>query len=360
MIGPNGSLVSMDFCWIWVSGKFAASIDPAQIYQPSAFAAAQNIFYRPGECQFMHQYVYPPTFLFFSYPLGLIPYFTAYVLWITTTIVVYLAAVYSIIPRAPAVVAALTPFSVVMNILAGHNGFLTAGLVGLSLGLLQGRPWLSGVFLGLLTYKPQFGILFPLTLLLSRNWRVLASATATGAVLGIAAALAFGSRGWPSFIESLLDRQADLSPDGQFQLMLHSTFGLVQQMGGSELTAWTIHLGVAITVTLAVCVIWTRQIPFSLKAAALCLGSVMVTPYLLAYDLCNLSIAVAFVVRDALSRGFLPGERFVILICWAGLLSIWIPLTQIICCALLFIIVRRILNRATRYAEPNGSPAVGA
>ncbi len=167
MIGPNGSLVSMDFCWIWVSGKFAASIDPAQIYQPSVFAAAQNIFYRPGECQFMHQYVYPPTFLFFSYPLGILPYFLAYILWITTTMIVYLAAVYAIIPRALAVIAALTPFSVVMNILAGHNGFLTAGLIGLSLGLLQRGPWLSGVFLGLLTYKPQFGILFPLTLLLS-------------------------------------------------------------------------------------------------------------------------------------------------------------------------------------------------
>ena len=142
--------------------------------------------------------------------------------------------------------------------------------------------------------------------------------------------------------------------------MLHSTFGLLQQMGAGELTAWTVQLGVAIAMILAVCVIWARQIPFSLKAAALCLGSVMVTPYLLAYDLCILSIAVALVVRDALSRGFLPGERFVILICWAGLLSIWVPLTQIICCALLFIMVRRILNRATRYAELNGSPAVGA
>ncbi len=190
-----------------------------------------------------------------------------------------------------------------------------------------------------------------------RNWRVLASATATAAVFGIAAALAFGYRGWPAFIESLLNRQAGLSPDGQFQLMLHSTFGMLQQMGAGELTAWTVQLGVAIAVILAVCVIWTRQIPFSLKAAALCLGSVMVTPYLLAYDLCILSIAVAFVVRDALSRGFLPGERFVILICWAGLLSIWIPLAQIICCALLFLIVRRVLKETTMYAEPNSCSA---
>src|ERR1700751_5714744 len=55
---PDGSLSNIDFCWIWVSGKFAASSDPSWIYDNSVYAAAQDIFYRPGECLFMHQYIY--------------------------------------------------------------------------------------------------------------------------------------------------------------------------------------------------------------------------------------------------------------------------------------------------------------
>src|SRR5215472_5078593 len=60
---PDGSLSNIDFCWIWASGKLVASSDPSQIYDHSVYAAAQQMFYRPGECLFMHQYIYPPAFL---------------------------------------------------------------------------------------------------------------------------------------------------------------------------------------------------------------------------------------------------------------------------------------------------------
>ena len=98
----------------------------------------------PGECQFLH-FSYPPTVLFFTYPFGLLPYMTAFAVWIVATIVLYLVAVYAIIPRPAAVIAALTPMAVPVNVLFGHNGFLTAGLIGLSLVFVERRPWLSGI-----------------------------------------------------------------------------------------------------------------------------------------------------------------------------------------------------------------------
>ena len=49
------------------------------------------------------------------------------------------------------------------NITAGQNGFLTAALYRRHLlGLLERRPALAGICLGLLTYKPHFGLLFPI------------------------------------------------------------------------------------------------------------------------------------------------------------------------------------------------------
>jgi hypothetical protein len=350
----GGRLRSIDFCWIWVSGNLANSSNPALVYDPIAFTAAQITLLGTNECHFLH-FSYPPTVLFFTYLFGLLPYITAFAVWIGATIVLYLVAVYAIIPRPVALILALTPMAVPVNVLFGHNGFLTAGLIGLSFVFVERRPWLSGILFGLLTYKPQFGVLFPLALLASRNWRTLCWATASGAVLSVAAAAAFGYQGWPSFIDLLWHRNSTLSPDG-VQLELQSIYGLLHWAGASAWLSWTVHLAVAIVVAIAVCAVWAKPIPHSLKAAVLSIGALMVTPYVLRYDLCILSISVAFLVKDGLSRGFLAGERTVIVICIAAFL-LWLapmmPVGEVISPVILFLIGRRIVvyDRSRRGAD---------
>jgi arabinofuranan 3-O-arabinosyltransferase len=343
VVAPDAHLANIDFCWIWVSGKFAALSDPFRIYDHAVYAAAQDIFYRPGECLYLHQYVYPPTFLFLTYPLGLMPYLTAFAVWVVATLLLYLTTIHAIISRPAAIIVALTSPAVLKNIQLGHTGFVVAALIGLSLVLLERRPWVAGIFLGLLTCKPQYGVLFPLALLASRNWRALASATVASVAFGVAGGVAFGFHGWPSFLDSLIDRNAGLNPDEQVELVLQSTFGLLHWIGASAWISWAVHATIAALVAVAVCAIWAKPAPVSLKAAALCIGAVMFTPYVLAYDLCLLSIAVAFLVSDGLSRGFLPGERVIMLLCWAGLFFPAIPIAPIICAALLFLVVRRIV-----------------
>src|SRR5208282_2418000 len=105
----------------------------------------------------------------------------------------------------------------------------------------------------------------------------------------------------------------------------------VHWAGASAWVSWTVHLTVAAIVAAMVCALWAKPIPYFLKAAILCIGSVVVSPYVLAYDLCTLSIAVAFLVSDGMSRGFLPGERTGMLICFAGLFPVATPIAPIIC-----------------------------
>jgi len=143
---------------------------------------------------------------------------------------------------------------------------------------LERRPWLSGIFLGLLSYKPHIGVLFPLALLASRNWRALASATLATVILGIGAAFAFGPEGWASFLLTLLDRQSTLSPDSAVPLALHSVFGLLRWVETGAQVSWSGHLIVAAIGALTVWVVWAKPIPFSLKAAVLCIGSAIVPP----------------------------------------------------------------------------------
>ena len=325
---------NIDFCWEWVTGVLAVK-DPAQVYDVGRFVGWPE-----------GRFPYPPTLILFLYPLGWMPYAIAFAVWIIATLLLYEAAIYAILPRTAAVVAALTPVTVAGNTLLGHNGFLTAGLIGLSLVFLERRPWLSGIFLGALTYKPHFGILFPLALLSSRNWRALGSATLTAAMLNMTATIAFGYKGWTIFIDTMLDRNSGLSTINDVEQRHQSIYGLLHWAGTTAWISWTVHLAVASVVILAVCLVWAKPFPHSMKAAALSIGSVAVTPYVLPYDLCILSIAVAFLVSDGLARGFLPGERIAMLICFAGLFLLLPPVGPVgpfIDAILLILVVRRIV-----------------
>jgi hypothetical protein len=263
---PDGG-VCTDFVWIWLSSKFASWGALAQAYDYSVFSAARLALFEAPNCILEH-FDYPPTLLLFTYPLGLMPYPAAFAVWMAATLLLYLTAVYAIIQRPAAIIAALTSYAVFINVVLGHNGFLTAGLIGLALAFMERRPWLSGIFLRLLTYKPQFGILFPFALFASRNWRVFLSATATSVMFAVAAAIAFGCEVWPLFIDALVDRASSLSEDRGLNLYLVSVFGFLRLVGVSADDSWTVQLAVSIIVAVAICVLWARPISHSLKAAA--------------------------------------------------------------------------------------------
>jgi hypothetical protein len=340
-----------DFTWVWLSSKLASSNVLAQIYDYSAFSAALTTLIEPANCVLEH-FDYPPTLLLFTYPLGLMPYPMAFAVWIVATLALYLVAVSAIIPRRAAVIAAATPVPVLLNILLGHNGFLTAGLFGLALAFIERRPWLSGIFLGLLTYKPQFGILFPFALLASRGWCVIFSAAATSVLFGLAAAITFGFEVWPLFINALVERAASLNGDPVLNLPLVSALGFLRSLSVGAHTAWTVQVAITAAVATMICAIWARPLSYSLKAATLAIGAVLAAPHAISYDLCILSIAAVFLVKGGLSRGFLAGERWVLLMCWVGLIVPLGPLPAIICLILLALVARRVVVYGARDSTP--------
>jgi alpha-1,2-mannosyltransferase len=159
--------------------------------------------------------------------------------------------------------------------------------------------------------------------------------------LGIAAAIAFRPRTWPAFVTTLVNLNSSLSPRAGVEISLDSVYGLLHWAGIGTSLAWTVYLAVALSPALAVHSIWAQPTVYALKAATLCLGSLLVTPYVLRYDLCILSIAAAFLVKDGLSRGFLAGERTIMLLCLVGLYCPSAPVGPIVCAALLLLVFRR-------------------
>src|SRR6478736_3397875 len=76
---------------------------------------------------------YPPMFLFVAAVLALVPYSSAYLLWVFGTFPLYLVTIRQIVgERAGYLLAAAFP-AILSNFIVGQNGFLTAGLMGLTL-----------------------------------------------------------------------------------------------------------------------------------------------------------------------------------------------------------------------------------
>jgi arabinofuranan 3-O-arabinosyltransferase len=195
------------------------------------------------------------------------------------------------------------------NVLVGQNGFLTAALVGGTLYLLPVRPVLAGICLGFLTYKPQYGFLFPIVLIAAQRWTTFVSAAITAVALAAISALAFGIESWQAFFHWLPHfSQAFLVEGKATWWKLQSLYSLVRYLGGGESLAWAFQWVLTAAVAVVLVLMWRSPVRYSLKAAALAVGTLLTTPYLFMYDIMVLAIAVGFLVRIGLKDGFQPYE----------------------------------------------------
>src|ERR1700685_2014693 len=86
--------------------------------------------------------------------------------------------------------------------------------------------------------------------------------------------------------------------------------------GGPISLAYALQ-GVAIAVIAAALAwLWRSAASYPLKAAALCLGTILATPYTFDYDMMVLAPAIAFLAADGFARGFGPWEKTALAALW--------------------------------------------
>src|SRR5579864_3815387 len=179
----NGLGIPTDFVNVWSAGRLVLDGHPELAYdwdiQKQVQVAVLGQGY-PGN----FAWHYPPPFLFVAATLAHFPYAVAFPGWAAISFLPYLAAMRAVIGRNFGLLLAAAFPVVLTNTLVGQNGFLTASLVGGTLVLMPRSPILSGVCLGLLSYKPQYGLLFPVVLIAASEWRVSFTAGLVAASLG--------------------------------------------------------------------------------------------------------------------------------------------------------------------------------
>jgi hypothetical protein len=307
IVGPGGGVPS-DFVNVWAAGRLVLERHPAAVYDWPAHKLVEEaaVGHAFGGYFGWH---YPPTFLFVAAALSLLTYATAYAIWVFGTFPIYLAAIRAIVgERTGYLLAAAFP-ALLANFIVGQNGFLTAGLVGGALVLLPRRPIVAGLLLGLLTYKPHLGLLFPIALAAAGYWRAFFTAAMVAVLMAVAAWFAFGSDTWQAFFANIgHTSQAFLSDGWADWGKLQTAFGLTRTLGGGETLAWAVQGAVALVAAIAIALLWRSRAAYEIKAAALATGAMLATPYLYTYDLVMLAVPLAFLFRLGRVPGFLPHE----------------------------------------------------
>jgi len=301
----GGLGIPTDFVNVWSAGRLVLDGHPALAYDWDIQKQVQvAVLGQSYEGNFAWHY--PPPFLSVAALLAHFPYAVAYVGWVAVSFVPYLAVMRAIVGRTFGLLLAAAFPAVFTNALVGQNGFLTASLIGGTLYLMPTRPILSGICLGLLSYKPQYGLLFPLLLIGGSQGKVFFTAGAVAVAMASMSWLAFGSESWQAFFHWMpMFSQAFLTEGRAPWGKMQSIFALVRYFGGAEQLAWVFQWIMSGAVAVVLALMWrSRSVSYSLKAASLAAGALLITPYLFLYDLMVLAIAVAFLVRIGLEQGF--------------------------------------------------------
>ena len=318
LVSSSGAPVYTDFTTGWVAGVQALHGEAATLYDPAEFLKIQTALL--GEQKFLYpNWPYPPTFSLIMAPFASLPYFWSFISFTFITLLGCIVVVYLIVRRSPAIPLVLASPFTLWNILGGQNAFLMASLLGGSLLFLERQPVLAGIFIGCLTYKPQFGILLPVALVATRQWRAVASAVATAALLGVASVVAFGASAWAAFPRGLFQQfgvvfEAEGLPDAAATWgYLQTVYGLIRYLHGGAALAWVGQGVMALCLAVVVWLLWRSSARYTLKAAMLSAAALLASPYAFAYDMAAIAIPVAFLARDQMRCGLLRGEQTILL-----------------------------------------------
>ena len=353
---------SSDFVSFYAAGKLALAGTPALAYDQAAHFLAEQRFTVPGA---PYQYFfYPPVFMLVTAPLALLPYFVAFYVFEFATLAAFLLTMRQIL-REPGwgwIGPVLAFPAIFWTFGLGQNAFLSATLAGWFFLLIDRRPALAGVVLGLLCYKPHFGLLAPVGLAFGGHWRAfVAAGAAVMALVGLSVAL-FGVETWQAYVVALAGSDSVYASGRITYAGIVTPFGAARLLGLAPRVAYAVQTSVAVTMLMLAGWSWQRGLNRNLRAAIMLSATLLAVPLALLYDRLLLLVAIGWLVREGREDGFLPWEKTVLLGVYVGTLveyavgSNWhVPLGPFISLAVLLMALRRsarAVRRSGSWMEP--------
>ncbi len=296
--------ISVDFHTYLAAAQVGVRIGWSHVYDQTMLAAAQYDLV-PG--QKIQPFLSPPTVAFATAPLALLPYDAAYIVWAVFSFAVFAAslawaATSTGLSRWIAVVGALAPWWVMHAVNVGQVvPLVAAGTVVAWRLLREKRDVLAGLALLLILLKPNTAILVPAALLFAGRFRAFAAWVVGAGVISAIVMLTFGGEGIAGYVAQL---RGPL-PTGADDLTLHGVLGAA---GLFALALRVLIVGVVLTGAYQL-----RATPGLVLPLAV-VGSLVISPYLHASDLCMLAAAgfMVWETRPVLSWRALIGAGWLL------------------------------------------------
>ncbi|MGC8531404.1 MAG: glycosyltransferase family 87 protein [Acidiphilium sp.] len=339
------AMMARDFGDFWSAGHLAWAGKLQIIFHPAQFQ--HWLDHRFPFVRGARMWSYPPSMLPLVLPTGYLGPTAGFVVWTMLGLIALAGALALLVPRqdfGPAWLLACVLPVLWDNILVGQNAAFTGALLIAGFAWLDRRPGWAGLAFGLLTIKPQLGLLVPLAVMAAARWRAVgvAAIVALG-VIGLSALAFPGS--WGMFF-------AHVAPVMQHRLLrayqptsgqayMSSAFIAARGVGFPTWAAWGVQSLVTGTAAMAMVKLWRRRdidaaarLPRIMASIALCLAA---TPYTLDYDAVGGGLALAALIvtqgqslrRDRFEIALLaiatPGWSMVLAVVFHVPVFAWIP-----------------------------------
>ncbi|NQY95662.1 MAG: DUF2029 domain-containing protein [Henriciella sp.] len=300
--GAKG-VVGGDFLAFYTAGDMALQGQALDAYDFEAFDAALQTRVANEHLGMMWQY--PPLMFFVVSALALLPYKLSLWVWLTATAGAFIWALNRILvseapeaaSRRMTMLLILTSPLALMVVTSGQISLFTAALL-MTAVYRPGQHWLvAGVAAGLLTLKPQLGVLIPFAFVATGAWRAFGAAAITALVLHTASVVAFGPETIAAFFNAVLRLQSDVAGSGTHTPPVNMTtlFGQLRYWQVPSGVAMAFHLGLAVFVLISVTWLWRKHRGDEARALYLAAlvgaGAILVTPYAYAYEMAALAPA---------------------------------------------------------------------
>jgi alpha-1,2-mannosyltransferase len=315
-----GVLVPIDipipsgFSSFYSAGALAGQPDPARVYDLDSHKAMQQAIYGDNRISY-YFYFYPPYLLLVLAPLAALPYLVAFYVWVIAQAALFFTGIRLIIGKT-----SLWPFiafpAAAISFALGQNSLLTASLF--AFGLLmrdRNQPFWAGFILGLLVYKPHFGILMPIAFVAGREWKMIGGAITSVVLLTVVTTLIFGPGIWPAYLHLFQSTAQDAFESGRVTYNgMISAFGSVLLAGGSKEAAYAVQAVFSLSAAALVFYLWQRTTNTAIRSMSLIAGTLLSMPVILFYDYLPAAVALAFLIPELRKTGWMKWEKALIVV----------------------------------------------
>ena len=272
----------------------AAAFDQGLLDQQLSQYFEPDLIRENAQDSFGMFWLYPPTVLPWIWPLGQMSAAMGLLVYVVLSIAIWTYVVRrNFTTRSDLSIFPVLFAPVVFVTLAfEQNGLFTAAILISFIYAVKNKeaPWLIGLIAALMLYKPHFGVLMPLVLILQRDWRSLAWASFFCAIFLTGVTRIWGLEYWQAFFEKQ-ETLRQFIQRGDLARYTISSLGFLQQAGVPYQIAIWVHVIFALSLVVAFIYIW-NQGNWDFKVAAFLLITLLIPPYAAVYDFTASAFAV--------------------------------------------------------------------